>query len=133
MEKTKVTKAEIFARVIEKCGDDPEIVACMENELVLLENKKVKAKERADKKRAEGDELQSVVFSVITDAPQTRDDILPAVIEITGDDTLTLGKIQAKLNNLVSKAFTVAKCTVKTEEGKTKTAYVLADSVADAE
>lgn len=124
MEKTKVTKAEIFARVIEKCGDDAEIVACMENELALLENKKIKAKERADKKRAEGDELQAAVFAVITDEPQTRDDILAAVSD--GEDGLTVGKIQAKLNNLVSKAGTVAKCTVKTEDGKTKTAYVLA-------
>lgn len=122
MEKTKVTKAEIFARVIEKCGDDPEIVACMENELALLENKKIKAKERADKKRAAGDELQGEVAAVLTDAPATRDDILAAVIESTGDETLTVGKIQAKLNNLV-KFGQASKCTVKTEDGKTKTAY----------
>lgn len=121
----KITKAEVLAIIAEAMADNADVIAYCENELALLESKKVKAKERADKKRAEGDELQSVVFSVITDAPQTRDDILPAVIEITGDDTLTLGKIQAKLNNLVSKACTVAKCTVKTEDGKTKTAYTL--------
>lgn len=122
MEKTKITKAEIFARIIEKCGDDAEIVACMENELALLENKKIKAKERADKKRAEGDELQAAVFAVITDEPQTRDDILAAVSD--GEDGLTVGKIQAKLNNLV-KFGQASKCDVKTEDGKKKTAYTL--------
>lgn len=127
METTKITKAEIFARVIEKCGDDAEIVACMENELTLLENKKIKARERQDKKRAEGDELQASVFAVIGTEPMTRDDILAAVVEATGAEELTVGKIQAKLNNLVSKACTITKCTVKTEEGKTKTAYMLAE------
>ena len=124
MAETKVTKAMIFARVIERCGDDEEIVACMENELALIEKKNVKAKERQDKKRAEGDELQAVVASVLTDAPATRDDILASVIEACGDEELTVGKIQAKLNNLV-KFGQASKCTVKTEEGKTKTAYTV--------
>lgn len=124
MAETKVTKAMIFARVIERCGDDEEIVACMENELALIEKKNVKAKERNAKKRAIGDELQAVVLGTISADPQTRDDILPAVIEATGDETLTVGKIQSKLNNLVE-AGKIAKCKVKTEEGKTKTAYTV--------
>jgi hypothetical protein len=125
MAETKVTKAVIFARVIERCGDDEEIVACMENELALIEKKNVKAKERNAKKRAIGDELQATVLSTINADPQTRDDILPTVIEISKDESLTVGKIQAKLNNLVE-AGQIAKCKVKTEDGKQKTAYTLA-------
>lgn len=122
----KITKAEVLGIILEGMADNADVVAYCENELALLEAKKVKAKERQDKKRAEGDELQASVYEVITDEPQTRDDILAAVIEATGNSELTVGKIQAKLNNLVSKACTVAKCDVKTEDGKKKTAYVLA-------
>jgi SHS2 domain-containing protein len=122
----KITKTEALGIILEGMANNELVVAYCENELALLEAKKVKARERQDKKRAEGDELQAAVYEVITDEPQTRDDILAAVIEATGNSELTVGKIQAKLNNLVSKACTVAKCDVKTEDGKKKTAYVLA-------
>lgn len=115
-----MTKAEIFTKIIDRCGDDEEIVACMKNELALLAARKVKAKERADKKRAEGDELQAAILNVLTKEPQTREDIL-LVLE---DETLTVSKIQAKLNNLVKFEY-ASKCTVKTEEGKNKIAYTL--------
>jgi TusA-related sulfurtransferase len=98
-------------------------MAYCENELALIDKKNAKARERAAAKRAEGDELQSEVLAVITDAPQTRDDILAAMNDETGE--LTVGKIQAKLNNLVE-AGKIAKCKVKTEDGKAKTAYTLA-------
>jgi chromosome condensin MukBEF complex kleisin-like MukF subunit len=120
----KITKAEILGIIMEGMADNAEVVAYCENELALLESKKVKAKERADKKRAAGDELQAEVAAVLTDAPQTRDDILAAVVEATGDEELTVGKIQAKLNNLV-KFGQASKCTVKTEDNKTKTAYTV--------
>ena len=120
----KITKAEVIGVIMEAMADNADVVAYCENELALLESKKIKAKERQDKKRAEGDELQAVVASVLTDAPATRDDILASVIEACGDEELTVGKIQAKLNNLV-KFGQASKCTVKTEEGKTKTAYTV--------
>lgn len=126
MTETKRTAAVKLTEWKELYADNAEFVEYCDNELAKLESKKVKARERQDKKRAEGDELQAAVYEVITDEPQTRDDILAAVIEATGNSELTVGKIQAKLNNLVSKACTVAKCDVKTEDGKKKTAYVLA-------
>ena len=125
MEK-KITKAEVLAVIAEAMADNADVVAYCENELALLARKNEKARARQDAKRAAGDELQGEVFAVITNEPQTRDDILAAVIEATGNEELTVGKIQAKLNNLVSKAGTVAKCDVKTEDGKKKTAYILA-------
>ena len=121
MEK-KSTKAEVIGVIMEAMADNADVVAYCENELALIENKRVKAKERQDKKRAEGDELQASVASVLTSDPATRDDILVAVIEATGNEELTVGKIQSKLNNLV-KFDQASKCTVKTEDGKTKMAY----------
>lgn len=122
----KITKAEVLAIIAEAMADNADVVAYCENELALLENKKIKARERQDKKRAEGDELQAVVASLLTDAPQTRDEI---AAQIEGED-ITVGKVQAKLNNLV-KFGQASKCDVKTEDGKKRTGYTV--FVADAE
>ena len=124
MAEIKYTKADALHEIMDAMADNANVIAYCENELALLESKRVKAKARQDAKRAAGDELQGVVASVLTDAPMTRDDILSAVIEVTGDDTLTTGKIQAKLNNLV-KFEQASKCTVKTDDKKTKTAYTV--------
>lgn len=118
----KITKAEILAIIKEGMADNAEVVAYCDNEFVLLENKKIKAKERADAKRAEGDELQAVIKSVLTDVPQTRDEILAHFENADGE--LTVGKIQAKLNNLV-KFEQASKTEVKTEDGKKRTAYTV--------
>lgn len=124
MANEKITKAQVLAIILEGMADNADVVAYCENELALLESKRIKARARQDAKRAAGDELQAVVASVLTDAPQTREDILAAVVAANGDEELTIGKIQAKLNNLV-KFEQASKCTVKTEEGKTKTAYTV--------
>lgn len=118
----KITKAEVLAIIAEAMADNADVVAYCENELVLLENKKIKAKERADAKRAEGDELQAVIKSVLTETPQTRDEILAHFENADGE--LTVGKIQAKLNNLV-KFEQASKTEVKTEDGKKRTAYTV--------
>ena len=124
MAEIKYTKADALHEILNTMGDNANVVAYCENELALLESKRVKAKARQDAKRAAGDELQGVVASVLTDAPQTRDDICAAVIAITGDEELTNAKIGAKLNNLV-KFDQASKCNVKTEDGKTKVAYTV--------
>lgn len=120
MAEIKYTKADALHEIMEAMADNANVVAYCENELALLESKKVKAKERADKKRAEGDELQAAIASVLTDAPQTRDDILAHF----DDEELTVGKIQAKLNNLV-KFGQASKCNIKTEDGKVRTGYTV--------
>ena len=126
----KITKAMVLDMILEACADNADIVAYCENEKALLENKKVKAKERQDKKRAEGDELQAAVASVLTAEPQTRDEIFA---QIEGED-LTVGKIQSKLNNLV-KFGQASKTTVKVEgeDGKSKSKVGYTTFVADAE
>ena len=123
MAETKRTTAMKLTEWKELYADNAEFVEYCENELAKLDKKNIKAKERAAAKRAEGDELQASVLTVITADPQTRDDILVALNDESGE--LTVHKIQAKLNNLVE-AGKVAKCKVKTEDGKTKTAYTLA-------
>lgn len=120
MAEIKYTKADALHEIMEAMADNANVVAYCENELALLESKKVKAKERADKKRAEGDELQAAIASVLADAPQTRDDILAHF----DDEELTVGKIQAKLNNLV-KFGQASKCNIKTEDGKVRTGYTV--------
>jgi predicted transcriptional regulator len=128
MTETKRTTAMKLTEWKELYADNAEFVEYCDNELAKLAKKNEKAKERAAEKRAIGDELQASVLAVITDAPQTRDDILVALNDETGE--LTVHKIQAKLNNLVE-SNQISKCKVKTEDGKTKTAYVI--GAADAE
>lgn len=130
MAETKRTTAVKLTEWIEMYGDNAEFVEYAENELAKLDKKNAKARERAAEKRAIGDELQADVLAAITDAPQTRDDILAIVVEATGNEELTVGKIQSKLNNLVE-AGQISKCKVKTEDGKTKTAYTVGGSDAE--
>lgn len=130
MAETKRTTAIKLTEWIEMYGDNAEFVEYAENELAKLDKKNAKARERAAEKRAIGDELQADVLAVITDEPQTRDDILEAVVAATGNEELTVGKIQSKLNNLVE-AGQISKCKVKTEEGKTKTAYTIGGTDAE--
>ena len=130
MAETKRTTAVKLTEWIEMYGDNAEFVEYAENELAKLDKKNAKARERAAEKRAIGDELQTDVLAAITDAPQTRDDILAVVVEATGNEELTVGKIQSKLNNLVE-AGQISKCKVKTEDGKPKTAYTVGGSDAE--
>ena len=122
MANEKMTKAAVLGVIMEAMADNTDVVAYCENELALLESKKVKAKARADAKRAAGDDLQAAIASVLTETPQTRDEIFAHFDNEDGE--LTVGKIQAKLNNLV-KFNQASKCTVKTEEGKTRTGYTV--------
>ena len=122
MAETKRTTAMKLNDWIEMYGDNAEFVEYAENELAKLEKKNAKARERAAEKRAIGDELQASVLATISEDPKTRDDILAEVVAATGDEELTVGKVQSKLNNIVE-AGQASKCKVKTEDGKTKTAY----------
>ena len=130
MAETKRTTATKLTEWKERYADNAEFVEYCDNELTKLEKKNIKARERAAEKRAIGDELQADVLAVINDAPQTRDDILAAVVEATGAEDLTVGKIQSKLNNLVE-SNQISKCKVKTEDGKTKTAYTIGGTDAE--
>ena len=118
-----MTNKEMFEQIKGKLTDAEEI-AFIETQIAALDRKAAKAKERAAAKKVAGDELRETIFSVLTDEFQTLDMILPAVKEITGDDTLTNSKIIPRLSALVDLE-KVVKEKVKTENGD-KMAYAIA-------
>ena len=83
-----------------------------------LNAKNEKAKERAAKKRAEGDELLAVVEGLLTDEYQTGDEI---AAQITDED-VTRPKVTARLTKLI-RANKAHKAEAKTEEGKKVMVY----------
>ena len=118
-----MTNKEMFEQIKGKLTDAEEI-AFIETQIAALDRKAAKAKERAAAKKVAGDELRETIFSVLTDEFQTLDMILPAVKEITGDDTLTNSKIMPRLSALVDLE-KVVKEKVKTDNGD-KMAYAIA-------
>ena len=98
-----------------------EIIECA---IEQLDKKAAKAAETRAKKAAESDELVETIFNLITDEPQTGDDIT-AKIDIEG---ITVAKVRARLTKLVTNE-RIAKVPIKVtnEEGKTlkKMAYCL--------
>ena len=111
----KVTKKEMFATIKDILADRPEIVEFCDKEIAALDRKAEKAKERAAKKRAEGDELKDVVKSVLTADFQTTADIAE---QIDGED-VTVGKITYRLNALVKDGVAQKEdVVIETSEGK---------------
>lgn len=121
---TKLTKKDIFNRVIERCKDDEEIVMFMEKELVLLDHKRAAAQRRAAARREKGDELRDVIYEVIVNAekPLTRDMIFDAIEDDSG--TLTVGKVTTRLSQLVALG-RIVKEPINAGDGKTKMGYHL--------
>ena len=126
MEK-KMTKKDyygILKTIVEgiEVENKEDLLTCIDRELELIENKSIKAKERAAEKRAEGDELRAAVKSILTTENQTIDEIFG---QIEGED-LTRAKIVARLTQLV-KTGEAKKEEVKSEDGKRIMVYALAD------
>jgi len=121
----KITKRDILGMIAEKCADDAVIVEYCEKEIASLDAKAVKAKERALAKRAAGDELQAVIASLLTNEPQTAEQLLAQIEDESGE--LTKQKIVAKMRNLVD-TNQASKCDIKIEvDGKnvSRKAYTL--------
>jgi predicted transcriptional regulator len=121
---TKITKAMVLDMILEACADNEAIVAYCENEKVLLENKKVKAAARAQAKKEAGDDLRAVIQTILEEAtePMTREMVLDC-IEGAEEMDLTAAKVGARISQLVQLGL-ASKTTVKTEDGKSKVAYV---------
>lgn len=100
MAEVKVTRLENYMAVREvlvEAGKD-ELVAFIDHQVHLLTDKAEKAKAREAKKRAAGDELKAVVASLVTDEPQSADEI---TAKIEGED-VTRAKVIARLTQLVN-------------------------------
>ena len=127
---TKVTKKNVlnvlYTLIEDNCeAQDGDVTVTAEDlrnyidtTLDQLSAKNEKAKERAAKKRAEGDELLAVVEGLLTDEYQTGDEI---AAQITDED-VTRPKVTARLTKLI-KAGKAHKAEAKTEEGKKVMVY----------
>ena len=102
-----------------------DIVAFCQKDIDALATRAAKAKERAAAKRAEGDELQAAVLSVLTDEPATRQE----VFERVDFADATLAKVGYRLTTLVNLGQAVkSEVTSEGTDGKTHkyAAYALA-------
>lgn len=103
---TKITKKEMYAAIKEtfetgECKFDADVViAFCEKEMVALDTKAAKAKERAAAKKAEADVLYDQVKDALsTEEFQTIADIAAVVAEVNADATVS--KITYRLTKLV--------------------------------
>ena len=117
----KVTKKEMFATIKEMLADKAEIVEFCDKEIAALEKKAEKAKERAAKKKAEGDELKTFVAGILTDEFRTAADIAEDVVA-AGFEDVTAAKVIYRLNALVKDgAAEKTDIQIETSEGKKST------------
>lgn len=126
MENKKLIKKDYYAmlrNIVEADADNEmkdELIEFIDKQITSLDTKAEKAKEKAAEKKANGDELRSVVQSVLTNEYQTIDEI---VAQIEGEE-ITKAKITARLTSL-TKAGLATKSDVRSEDGKTLKAYKL--------
>lgn len=106
MEKTTITKREMYEQIILMFTEDAEaevkvsaeeVVAFCNKEIEALEKKAAKAKERAAAQKAEGDELTDAVLAVLTDEFQPAGDIVKAL----NREDVTTHKVSYRLRVLV--------------------------------
>ena len=139
MEKTvKITKKDFYGALIELVEgmetvgayDAKDVQEFLKKQVGQIDAKAAKAKERAAKAKAEGDELTKAVEAVITAEFQTAD----AITEQVDFEDVTKSKVVARLTKLVA-AEKVVKEQIKTEDGRKIMAYKLAngDVAEDAE
>lgn len=125
----KMTKAMWFEEIkaVVEASDyerKDEAVEFIDKQLELIASKAEKARERAAKTKAEGDELREAVRAVLTDEFQTIDDIVAQVVE----EGVTKAKVTARLTQLV-KAEMAEKDQIKADDGRKVMAYRLVAEV----
>lgn len=134
MATTKVTKRNVIEALMAmnfvddvQVGDvivtPADIKETLEKSLASLENKAVKAKERAAQKKVEGDELRDKIESVLDDDFKTIADIIDAV----DVEDLTPAKVSSRVAQLV-KLGRVEKEQVKVDDNRKVMAYKIATS-----
>lgn len=124
MEKrTKRENFEALREIVEglemEATEQEDMLAFIDKQIETLDKRAEAAVKRAEKKKAESDELTEAIFGMIGDEPVTVDDIVANF----ADEEVTRNKVTARLGKLV-KAGRVVKDTVKVE-GKRRMAYSL--------
>lgn len=99
-----------------------DVLVYVDTTIAQLEAKTEKAKERAAKKRAEGDELRDKIKDLLTDDYQTVADIVAQI----DDPEITNAKVVARLTALC-KAGTVEKTELKIDKRKVKGYKLIAE------
>lgn len=130
MEK-KTTKKEYYEAIramvetVETVGTIPadEVLTFIDKMVEQLDAKAASAKERAAKKKADGDELREIIQGILTADFQTID----SIVEQVGREDVTKNMVTARLTQLV-KAEVAKKEQVKEEgTGRKVMAYALDD------
>lgn len=93
----KITERKIYTAIVEGTFEDLDVdtvVAWAEKKIAQLDHKAAKAKENAEKKKAEGDALTEMVLASLT---TEFEPIAEIASRIEGDD-VTLSKVSYRLN-----------------------------------
>ena len=127
MEEKRLTKKDYYALIKEvlEASDveaKSELLAFVEKQVEMIENKAEKAKARAAEKKIAGDELREAVKSVLTNEFQTADAITS---QVDGEE-ITRAKVISRLGQLVKNG-EAEKTDVKTEDNRTVKAYKIAE------
>lgn len=127
MEEKRLTKKDYYALIKEilEASDveaKSELLAFVEKQVEMIENKAEKAKARAAEKKIAGDELREAVKSVLTNEFQTADAITS---QVDGEE-VTRAKVISRLGQLVKNG-EAEKTDVKTEDNRTVKAYKIAE------
>ena len=122
----KVTEREIYTAMLNGTLDAEVAKEFAEKKIAQLDRRNAGAKVRAERKRAEGNEITEGIFNVLTAEGMTRDQ----VAEAYGDESLSVAKVGARLNQLVS-AGRVRKETIKVANGEGKMTNKVAYFVAE--
>lgn len=124
MENAKKTKMTYFLELramVENMNDienQDELLEFIDKEVETLERRKDKARERAEKKRAESDAMTDTIFDTLHYDYLTIDDVLEQI----DNAEYTKSKVISRLGRLV-RAGKVEKEYIKTEDGKRKMGY----------
>lgn len=117
-EKKKMTKKEYFEAIIKVLSEDnhTDLINFCQDQIVLLDNKSKKAKEKAVEKKANGDALRQLVQDTLTQEYQTISEIYS---KIGNQEQYSKAKITSRLTQLV-KAGLADKTDIKTENRTVK-------------
>ena len=117
-EKKKMTKKEYFEAIIKVLSEDnhTDLINFCQDQIVLLDNKSKKAKEKAVEKKANGDALRQLVQDTLTQENQTISEIYS---KIGNQEQYSKAKVTSRLTQLV-KAGLADKTDIKTENRTVK-------------
>lgn len=103
MAEIKMTKTEKFAKVLAivnatETEETAMLAEFIQGEIDALARKAGKAKERAEARKSEVDELGEAVMQILTDEPQTCEQIT----EQLANEEYTVAKVRSRLSKLVN-------------------------------